>query len=1858
MKKLPSKALRVALSAVLVVGLAPSTIWAQGATDSGSADSTTATATAAATATATATDAATASALAATTQTLKAGTECQLTISDQSDSVSGYTQYGVGKFTAPAEGIYTFYSSSTSDTYGYLYSDAALSNQLAYDDDSGESNNFSMTQVLDKGEVVYLVARFYSSGTGTIPVTVGQTTVSTLTLDATTTVSVPQSGYALAKFTAPSTGTFKFTYNDDDSVNLYTDASCSATYDSTTTYGDDTATRTASIDEGQSVYLRISDGTGSAHDQAVTVTQKVVNPSGSALQLGKVLDFAMDEDEDYTVGVFTAPSAGMYTFYSEGSDDTYGYLYSDSTLQDQLAYNNDSGSGENFLIAYNLSAGQKVYLKAGTYGYSSTDSIALGVTDQLYLSSASVSYGYGWVFPNETVLPTFTLTFGGNTLVEGTDYTFDGYYSDYSCTQSISAPTTSGYYYVKFAGKGSYSGEKTQGFSMRDGSDISNAYCSTSGSAYVDASTGTIMQEPTRRLYFYVNGNDRYLTEGVDYEFVRYVKWNSSTSSYEEATPNAEGTYYAEYAGKGSYTGTYRAYTYFNSYYRLYVEGFASDSGALYSPSRGNVLVYTGSTLSPKFVVEGVVGGNYGNDALTEGVDYEVTFEGDLVGSATETKEFTATFTGLGTYAGYTTSHTYSIVPAIDLSDYASRAYLHYGAIGGTGTSDGIEFQYTGKVITPTISIGSVGTSSSYQNYPKLGTHYTMKIMNAAGTAEATPKAKGSYIARLTAVEGSGLTGTLDIPFKIVENIDLDPFITSTGWSDGSLDNADLVFSRGSSSVASVPSLFYGTTYSAVYTSAYLPTYGLDYTTRVEKLGVYSSLFGETGDSATDNSTVWKIVEEGIGAFTGSIAKLVGVYSASEELGQYYCYVNGAYAGSSYSSYSGAKTVYTTAAGTYDAVNNTVTLSGLVQDVDFTINNVLVEKDGSTYLEIVGMGDYEGGTRLVQVTDGGLAPTSSSSDSSAESTKDLSQLSFYVYPGSGVVYNYYGGAYHMLKSSVADDCSNISKSLYNYSDGSLPAASECEYTYTTDSDGKLTITAVPTSGSSWTGSVTSGNSLYLDEVLDISGTALYVGDMRVSSGSTADIQVSSDQPAIEVSSVLGATITTKVVNNATGKTASLSSLAEGSYTITATGTGSYTGSTSVTVNVTNTSNIPLNSCAWRWTNGNSVKYTGEAVKPAFTLTYNGVELVEGTDYTVEYGNNVEVGFAYAKATAIDGSGFVGYMGNNFDIVETDPSLIDVASATLTSEQGGYSLGFSVYNSTLPTVTLSNGAATLSGVRLTYSGAVIPSNCYKITYANNTEPGMARVTVTGIESKGYTGSATYNFLVKPADGVLYAVASTAPTSIGETGTLACTVLGLGDATATYQWQYRKSGGSWTAATANASAKTAAFSVLVNDSRAANDWRCVVTASDGRTATSSVIQFDTSSLAALTATASTEAVSAIGQTGTLSCAVEGLGSATAAYQWMFSSDGGSTWSNATANASAKTANFSVAVTKARAGYLWKCVVTANDGRTAATDAIQFEVTPAAALTATASTTPIAAIGKTGTLSCAVEGLGSATAAYQWQYRASSTGSWANATANASAKTANFSVTVNASRAANEWRCVVTASDGRTATTDVIQFEIAAAVTATASTTPVALGATAKLTCSVSGNTGTPAYQWQYRTSSTGSWSNATATGNKTATLSAALTATRLGYDYRCKVTVDGQTVYTDVIRFEQAELSELTATATTEAISAVGDKGTLSCAVDGLDGATATYQWQYRASSTAAWANATANSTAKTAAFTVTVNAARAANEWRCVVTASDGRTATTDVIKFRVGPSSGIGDVSVGDYVTFGSYEQDNDTTNG
>lgn len=64
-------------------------------------------------------------------------------------------------------------------------------------------------------------------------------------------------------------------------------------------------------------------------------------------------------------GVFTAPFTGLYSFYSTGKADTYGYMYDDDGFN--IMHNDDSGEDSNFLMIHPLTAGETVILGVKYY---------------------------------------------------------------------------------------------------------------------------------------------------------------------------------------------------------------------------------------------------------------------------------------------------------------------------------------------------------------------------------------------------------------------------------------------------------------------------------------------------------------------------------------------------------------------------------------------------------------------------------------------------------------------------------------------------------------------------------------------------------------------------------------------------------------------------------------------------------------------------------------------------------------------------------------------------------------------------------------------------------------------------------------------------------------------------------------------------------------------------------------------------------------------------------------------------------------------------------------------------------------------------------------------------------------------------------------------------------------------------------------------------------------------------------------------------------------------------------------------------------------------------------------------------
>nr|WP_288281667.1 MBG domain-containing protein [uncultured Prevotella sp.] len=221
-------------------------------------------------------------------------------------------------------------------------------------------------------------------------------------------------------------------------------------------------------------------------------------------------------------------------------------------------------------------------------------------------------------------------------------------------------------------------------------------------------------------------------------------------------------------------------------------------------------------------------------------------------------------------------------------------------------------------------------------------------------------------------------------------------------------------------------------------------------------------------------------------------------------------------------------------------------------------------------------------------------------------------------------------------------------------------------------------------------------------------------------------------------------------------------------------------------------------------------YNGLAQEPAPVVTFNGMTLVKGTDYSVSYENNVNVGTATATVTALANSTkYSGSASKTFSItkkaltVKADNKSVtygdeapaytvsydgfaaqenkDVLGGTLAfacdyvkdqSGVGTYTITPSGYTSDNYAITFTKGTLTVGKkaledgfianiASLVYNGVaqepapvvtfngmtLVKGTDYTVAYSNNTNAGTATVTCTG--QGNYSGQAQKTFTINPA-----------------------------------------------------------------------------------------------------------------------------------------------------------------------------------------------------------------------------------------------------------------------------------------------------------------------------------------------------------------------------------------------------------------------------------------------------------------------------------------------------------------------------
>ncbi|MBR6948250.1 MAG: hypothetical protein IKH53_09890, partial [Muribaculaceae bacterium] len=168
----------------------------------------------------------------------------------------------------------------------------------------------------------------------------------------------------------------------------------------------------------------------------------------------------------------------------------------------------------------------------------------------------------------------------------------------------------------------------------------------------------------------------------------------------------------------------------------------------------------------------------------------------------------------------------------------------------------------------------------------------------------------------------------------------------------------------------------------------------------------------------------------------------------------------------------------------------------------------------------------------------------------------------------------------------------------------------------------------------------------------------------------------------------------------------------GIATVTVTGKGNYTGTKTATftINVKDASNLTIGSIA-------AQTYVGSAFTPAITVQDGTTTLTEGTDYTVAYSDNVNVGIATVTVTFI--GNYTGTKTANFTI-EKAPLTITAQDVTM------------VYGEEVP------------ALEVTYNGFVNGEDASVLTAqpaistsaTSSSTPGTYAITVSGAEAQNY------------------------------------------------------------------------------------------------------------------------------------------------------------------------------------------------------------------------------------------------------------------------------------------------------------------------------------------------------------------------------------------------------------------------------------------------------------------------------------------------------------------------------------------
>lgn len=332
----------------------------------------------------------------------------------------------------------------------------------------------------------------------------------------------------------------------------------------------------------------------------------------------------------------------------------------------------------------------------------------------------------------------------------------------------------------------------------------------------------------------------------------------------------------------------------------------------------------------------------------------------------------------------------------------------------------------------------------------------------------------------------------------------------------------------------------------------------------------------------------------------------------------------------------------------------------------------------------------------------------------------------------------------------------------------------------------------------------------------------------------------------------------------------------------------------------------------------------------------------------------------------------------------------------------------------------------------------------------------------------------------------------------------------------------------------------------------------------------------------------------------------------YQWQYSSDGGSTWLDSR-YATATNSTLRITAKSNYDGWMYRCVVTDSDGQTFISHSATLTVTPSFEIVGQ----PVDYIGRYGdTATFVVEATGQ-NLQYRWQYSNNSGQTWNNVEEGESGTTNQLSTDITDVKLLNIYRCVIHDVQYNTLITETVRIVEAVTITKQPVDFYGSIGGTTQFSVVAEGEELT--YQWQWLNTS-GQWKDQDYASFKVPVLKVSITAERIGYTYRCRITdkFGLQAISDEVILRLSTPLS-----ITEHPQDTSGELGSTFSMHVSAEGDGLTYQWQWY--NGMEWAD-TSIGGAKTSTISDEITEERNGVSYRCVVTDQYNNAMTSDGAK--------------------------------